>query len=914
MNASRPGLSLDGSWQFRTDPHGNLSATTLGQWQTIDVPGPWQAQSDELRFYQGVAWYHRTFEIPVGWSHQRIFLHFGAVDYQAQVWINSTLIGEHEGGYLPFEFDITDALIPSSPNSVLVCVTDPDDDRAQWAVPFSEIPHGKQSWYGPLSGIWQSVKLEARPLVHIRSLQVTPDARTGNVLVATTFSAIADPGAELALTLLDPDGMAVARATTQIQGNSANLTLTADTVIRWDLDHPARYTLRATLHSSAGQDTASTRFGFRTFESRDGCLWLNDRPLMLRGALDQDYYPDGIYTPPSYEFLVHQARLAKSMGLNCLRCHIKISDPRYLEAADEVGILVWAELPNWQHWTPEVGERGLETLHQAIMRDWNHPSVVIWTIINESWGVDLTNPEHRAWLREAYEATKLIAGDRLVVDNSACFTNVHVKSDLDDYHFYAAMPDERPRWREWVRQFADRPRWSYASILPELVTGTERWTTEQGYGDPLPEVERSGTEPLIVSEFGNWGLPSLDGLRGPQQQDPWWFETGDDWGDGVVYPHGIDQRFARLGLAQIFGDYERFSAATRRSELDALRFEIEEMRRHPSIAGYVITEFTDVHWECNGLLDMRRNPKIPLALLAALNADTVLIIDREQGALWAGEQRSVQISVSHWGATALEGAELRWQIVGHDQPVVHMTQQPLTDIPVILPRTTTALGEIAFSAPHMSTTARLRLVVELWAQGQYIATTDLALAVYPRPTGERPVLHIAGSAELQQRLAALPYTLSDRPGDGITVTDFFDQELRERVQQGEHVLLLADTADALAASIGPLNVRLRAGTIWQGSWASSFCWMAGDWPGDGILDDSFMSIMPTHIITGFAQQQFPTNVQAGLCVGWLQKPVALAGTWLLGRGKVTITTFRLRSVLGRNPVADSVFDQLLGNG
>src|SRR6185436_13849334 len=109
---------------------------------------------------------------------------------------------------------------------------------------------------------------------------------------------------------------------------------------------------------------------------------------------------------------------------------------------------------------------------------------------------------------------------------------------------------------------------------------------------------------------------------------------GDDWGDGTVYPHGVEQRFGRLGLGQIFGDYERFSVSTRRAELDGLRFEIEEMRRHPSISGYVITEFTDVHWECNGLLDMRRNPKMPLDALAALNADTVLILDRESGALW----------------------------------------------------------------------------------------------------------------------------------------------------------------------------------------------------------------------------------------------------------------------------------------
>ncbi len=914
ITASRPHLSLDGSWQFRTDSDGNLSPETISLWQTIDVPGPWQAQSDALRYYQGTAWYQRSIEIPSAWSQQRVFLKFGAVDYQAEVWVNGIPIGEHDGGYLPFEFDITEALVFGASNRVVVRVTDPDDDRAQWAVPFSEIPHGKQSWYGPLSGIWQSVTIEARPLLHITTLLASPNARTGSILVEATLSAEAPADTELALTLLDPDGMIASQGTMALDGTRASLTLSVDQVIRWDLDTPARYTLRAIVRTAETQDQVSTRIGFRTFEARDGCLWLNERPLMLRGALDQDYYPDGVCTPPSYEFLLHQAKLAKRMGLNCLRCHIKIADPRYLDAADEAGILVWAELPNWQHWTPEVGARGVATLHQAIMRDWNHPSVVIWSIINESWGIDQTNPEHRAWLRSAYEIIKPIAGDRLIVDNSACFNNSHLKSDLDDYHFYAAMPDERLRWREWVRQFAQRPKWSYAATLPELPPATERWTLgEAGYGDPLPEVERSGQEPLIVSEFGNWGLPSLAELRGPQQRDPWWFETGDDWGDGVVYPHGVEQRFTRLGLAHIFGDYEQFAAATRRAELDALRFEIEEMRRHPSIGGYVITEFSDVHWECNGLLDMRRNPKLPLDLLAALNADTVLILDREQGALWAGEQRTVPVHVSHWGATALDGAELRWQLAASDRPQTIISQQRSTSLPAITPRSTIALGTIQISAPQLAEAHRFRLIIELWAQGQRIAATEQALPVYPHPVGEGPLVYSAGSAAFQERLATLPYTLSKVPGHGVTVTDYFDHALRERVLQGEHVLLLAAYPDAIAAPIGPLHIRPRAGTAWQGSWASSFSWMAGEWPGDGILDETFMSIMPTHIIAGFAQRDFPTAVQAGLCVGWIQKPVALTGTWQLGRGSVTITTFRLSAALGSDPVATLVFDRLLGN-
>ncbi|HEU5089318.1 MAG TPA: glycoside hydrolase family 2 TIM barrel-domain containing protein, partial [Roseiflexaceae bacterium] len=495
---------------------------------------------------------------------------------------------------------------------------------------------------GPLSGIWQSVYVEARPALAIAALEVTPDARNGNVGVKVTLEGAVSSDARVVLTLLDPDGMQVTSGEVTAGGAEAETTLSVSALTRWDIDNPALYSLLAEVQYQGERDQVRKRFGFRTFEARDGSLWLNDRPLMLRGALDQDYYPGLIATPPSYEFLVQQAQLAKRMGLNCLRCHIKVADPRYLEAADEVGLLVWAELPNWQYWTPAGGARGVETLKQAIARDWHHPSVVIWTVINESWGIDQTNPEHRAWLLAAFEEVKGFAGDRLVVDNSACFNNFHLKSDLDDYHFYAAMPDERAVWSEWVRQFANRAVWSYGAEQLQLPTGVRnRWQHENGYGAVLPEVERSGDEPLIVSEFGNWGLPSLASLRVGTGQDPWWFETGDDWGDGVVYPHGVDTRFQRLGLAHIFGDYEQFAHATRRSEFDALQFEIEEMRRYPAISGYVITEFTDVHWECNGLLDMQRAPKMPLDALAALNADTVLVLDRSQGAWRTGEQRAI---------------------------------------------------------------------------------------------------------------------------------------------------------------------------------------------------------------------------------------------------------------------------------
>ncbi|MEN9935075.1 MAG: hypothetical protein RLZZ387_1654 [Chloroflexota bacterium] len=916
--------SLDGAWQFRTDPHANLAADAPGSWRTVTVPAPWQSHADDLRDYQGVAWYRRGFEVPADWSGSALVLHFGAVDYYAEVYVNGRLAGEHTGGYLPFDLDISALVRYGAENELTVRVTDPSNDRERFPeTPFDEIPHGKQSWYGPLSGIWQSVWVEARPAAHVTRLKVTPDARAAQVTVEVTLSTEVSGAATLALDVLAPTGERVATTELELRGSAASATIPVPSITLWELEAPALYTLAATLQGAGPADRLETRFGFRTIESRDGALYLNDKPLMLRGALDQDYYPGTIATPPSYEYLVHQAQLAKRMGLNCLRCHIKVADPRYIQAADEVGILVWAELPNWNRWTPEGAATGVETLIGAIERDWNNPSVVIWTVINESWGVDLVgNPEHRAWLKQAFDIVKAAAPGRLVVDNSACFPNYHIKTDLDDYHIYTAMPDERDRWSRLIAQFAGRAKWTFASgAFDERVKPRSERTIEDydwpfggnADADPMPEIERTGQEPLILSEFGNWGLPSLESLRAETGADPWWFETGDDWGDGVVYPHGVEQRFERQGLDRIFGDYERFSLATRRAELDALRFEIEEMRRHPSIGGYIITEFTDVHWECNGLLDMRRNPKMPLDALADLNADTVLIPDRRQGALFAGASQEIAVSASHWGARLLEAPELRWSVSAAGQQAA--SDGVITHAGSIAPRSTVALGAVRVVAPEVdrATTATLRL--ELWDGGRRVAATDHRIAVFPRATGALPKIHVDGDEALEAALLGLGYTVASAPGAGIvTVARRWTDELRTHVIEGGHVLLLAEDDAGLewspGHSLAGVTVEPRLGTVRQGSWASSFFWMRGDWPGDGVLDDAFERVLPEYVITGFAEREYPDDVLAGMFVGWIRKPAAAAGVRRLGRGKALVTTFRLTNNLGTDPAATHIFAHL----
>ncbi|HYN90167.1 MAG TPA: glycoside hydrolase family 2 TIM barrel-domain containing protein, partial [Ardenticatenaceae bacterium] len=587
----RSRTSLDVHWDFFIDPEEHLHPESLdrdGTRRTIRVPGPWQAQADDLRLYTGVAWYRLSFDAPALGTRQRApdfeptyILHFGAVDYHARVWLNGERVGEHEGGYLPFELPLDDSLRLEGGNQLVVRVLDPGDDASRTPqVPFAEIPHGKQSWYGPVGGIWQSSYIEVRHAVHITRLQVTPDVAGERAHVSVRLNRPATEAMGLILTANDPLDRVTRHVFSVAVGEErVELAIPIPGPMLWDTHSPHLYRLEATLTNSDDDrlplDRLTSHFGMRTIAtSDDGHLVLNGRVLYLRGALDQDYYPEMIYTPFSDAELDDQFAKAKHMGLNCLRTHIKITDPRYYDAADRAGMLIWAELPNWENLTEAAKRRARETLTGMVERDWNHPSIVIWTIINEGWGVELAvNAEHRAWLAETYAYLKQLDPQRLVVGNSPCFANFHVVTDIEDFHNYYHIPDHYRAWRDWVQTFASRPPWTFAHAYKDH----QAW--EEFRRDPwnplprtvAPEVQRRGSEPMVVSEFGNWGLPDVERLRECYGgQEPWWFETGMEWGEGVVYPHGIERRFKVYHLDKVFETLSELAAASQRMQFTAL--------------------------------------------------------------------------------------------------------------------------------------------------------------------------------------------------------------------------------------------------------------------------------------------------------------------------------------------------------
>jgi hypothetical protein len=895
MNPAKLGpetLSLDGIWRFQHEG---------GTWREAVVPMPWQAQFSDLRHASGRATYSRDFARPDLQGRVAV-LRFGAVSYFAEVLVNGHLVAQHEGGYLPFDCVLDPEILRES-NTITVNVLLPDATTPQAA--FAEVPHGKQSWYGPIGGIWQSVLLELRAPCHLQHCAITADI-SGQVAATLTLSG--SPAGPVDVAILDALGKVVAE-TTLAAAPRLEVTLALTNPALWSPDQPNLYRLRVILPDSSTDHS----FGFRSFVSRNGQFFLNGQPYYMRAALDQDYYPEGICTPPSLAFLEDQLRKAKQLGLNMLRCHIKVPDPRYYEVADRLGMLIWTEIPNVGVFTDASARRMRDTMEGILQRDGNHPCIVIWTLINEDWGTRLCeDPAHRAWLAREYDWLKQRDATRLVVDNSPCHGNFHVKSDINDFHYYRSVPERRVEWDALTAEFAQGADWTYS---------------------PFGDAQRLGSEPLVVSEFGVWGLPDPAQVQ-IAGAEPWWMETGGTWGDGAAYPHGVQNRFATLQLDTVFGDFARFIKAVQWYQFANLKYQIEVMRSWPQITGYVITEFTDVHWESNGLLDMNRNPRAFHNRFGQINADIVIVPRVDRYSAWAGDAFQFGLAVATGGQT-VQGAVLRWQAEGQSGVIALKADAQLV----------VELGQIALVvAAGANRMLLVRFVLE--SDGQILAQNQIEIAVYKRnPARDLPTVATEDAA-LAAHCAALGYVVVAPGQADITLTRILDPEDIVRMQSGARYLLIAgdhpdikgrirsdmprreqpfipvvDDQPGLPGSVEGqmpnMVLHARQGTMWRGDWIAGFSWIrrAGafaDLPGGPLVDLSFDRVIPQHVLTGFRAWEFGGPVHAGLVVGWAHKPAALIAERRIGRGGLVATTFRLtQDAPLADPVAASLLDALI---
>ncbi len=597
-------LSLEGLWDFWLEDAKDK--------RKIYVPSIIQAEFPELKDYYGTFYYKRTFNIPHDWLKSKIFLKFYSVDYYCEVWINGKFVGDHEGGFLPFQFLIND-FIKYGENELLVKVIDSNTDKEKFPnFPQDEIPHGKAHdlWYGNISGIWQKVYLEKVETPYVEKIKIFPNIDEKKAKIEIYLKEL-DEDCNINLKIIDPIGKIFFKEI-KINSEKEIIEFFFPEMILWDIVNPNLYSLELQIYKGDSlKDVYKTEFGMRKIEVKDGEIYLNNKPIYIFGVLDQDFYPEKIYIPSSSEEIKKRFQRVKEMGLNLLRVHVKVPLPEYLYWADHLGILIWEELPYWENLTEESRKRIEKFLIEMIERDFNHPSIIIWGIVNESWGIDLNIRENREWLKKMYKFVKEFDPTRLVVDNSPCIPNFHIKTDLEDFHFYTSIPDHSEKWEDYVKGFSKRDFWTYSP-----------------YGDAEKEKK-----PLVISEFGNWGLYNI-----PENfifHIPQYMESLPPW--------NIRERFHLWKLNDPFGTFEEFIRETQRHEFLSLKYEIEVIRKYPPIKGYIITELTDVFWESNGLLDPWGNPKIFYKDLKWLNNINFIALSTYKPNWYSGEKTIISL-------------------------------------------------------------------------------------------------------------------------------------------------------------------------------------------------------------------------------------------------------------------------------
>ena len=393
-------------------------------------------------------WYRTTITIPSSMKSKNILLHFGAVDWESEIYVNGQKVGTHKGGYDPFSFDITSALKKGNNQEIVVRVWDPSDDGPQ--------PRGKQVknpngiWYTPVTGIWQTVWIEAVPKTFIASTKQVPDV-DNQILHVTPSVENLQSGDQIKISAWDGDNKIAEETTT---GNKeVNLKISNPKL--WNTQAPFLYDLKISLlRNGKPLDEVKSYFAMRKIsvkpdENGIKRIALNDKFLFQFGPLDQGWWPDGLYTAPNGDALVYDIDQTKTMGFNTIRKHVKVEPAQWYYHCDKTGMLVWQDMPSGDlgaRWNSRPGMEGGNDMErkpesESIYRqEWNaiidalynFPCIVVWVPFNEAWGQFKT--------KEITEWTKSKDPSRLV--NSASGGNFHEVGDIMDLHNYPqpAMP------------------------------------------------------------------------------------------------------------------------------------------------------------------------------------------------------------------------------------------------------------------------------------------------------------------------------------------------------------------------------------------------------------------------------------------------------------------------------------------
>ena len=557
-------VNLNGEWSCELDVGQSGSDRGLAASTGFDTPivVPFCPESELSRVgwrdFIPAIWYHRVIEIPAEWAGRRVLLHFGGVDYESEAYLDGELAGRHYGGAASFAYDVTRRVRPGDVHHLVVHARDDVRSPLQPSGKQSPDYHSRGCHYTRVTGIWQTVWLEAVDVCGLRNCtRILPDVDGKVCHVLPSFHALEaglTVGAELR------EGERTVCRCERAAGAGMVLSLPVEEDMRlWRPGDPFLYDLRLEVRDAGGQtvDAVQSYVGMRKIHLEGDRVFLNNEPLYQRLVLDQGYYKQGVWTAPTDADLKRDIELAQAAGFNGARLHQKAFEERFHYWADRLGHLTWAEAPSWglDPNRADAARNFLAEWRELVQRDRNHPSIIAWTPLNETG--DVREPrQHRRFHIDCYELTHALDGTRPVNDASGY---VHARTDLWTVHAYTQDPEQ---------------------FKAQLETDEDGEVIRNA---PEKEVEYTG-QPYLVDEFGGVRWVEVDESRHSSQES---------WGYGD----------APASKEEV---YERVAAC------------VDALLSLAHVRGYCYTQLTDIEQEQNGIYNYDRSAKFDMTRIAAI--------------------------------------------------------------------------------------------------------------------------------------------------------------------------------------------------------------------------------------------------------------------------------------------------------
>lgn len=924
---NRSAQTLDGMWNIIRDPSNEglqggwfrSESAPLDRADEIEIPACWETVYPH---YDGFAWLWKTVAVPDDSQGRRLFLHFGAVNYRAEVWVNGEKMICHEGGYLPFSFEISELADGAEELFIAVRVlSPPKDEQGIDGVVLKETPCWRSLESYNTGGIWQSVCLLSMPDVFVSDLYIRPNAALDGVDVELFVDSCGAGSGSVEMEVV-PVGTEKAVGTTRVEwaepcGGSLHAAIELSDPHCWSPDDPFLYELRFRLSANGSSDCGSERFGLRRLAYRDGRFELNGRRIFIKGVFHEGLYPLTLAAPPSREFVRDEIRKAKDLGFNLLRFWQIPIHPWILDAADELGMMLCDEPPiEWIMPTPTAVERCRNDLRDLILRDRNRPSVALWNVLNEGgisgdynrrniadhtieeWEDSLIQKERDSFCK----LVRSLDSTRLIVDDSGGWhsnANLYAENQADglpfnDVHAYLHAPVSDAHLEEFRTVGAEAMDYWRTKVLAD----TPVFMTEFGYGS-LPDFES------ILEEYA---------ARGKTDSE--------DAEHHAVLFASLQAVYEKSVLSQRYGSIRELCEDTQHLQGEANALLLKALRANPRMTGYVMHALSAGGCILGAeLFDTWRNPKASVGAIRRAQQDNALMLFLDTISVYDGESFSIRAHVLSPSAQVGTPIKLELALYAGDA-VLSQTEADCT-----VAESGQPVWEGDLSAPQTGAlTIHGRL---LGADGIVLAEENRRVTVAARPdcSSLPPVAAIGGAHRLYRdwlrdygvdvhenasRADLIVLSVNGRTGQ---LKEGFDALL----ESGKTILALGESWEDIGQMMGLLGVEAEM-EDGAGNWSPVVHYFVDHRFQNGLPDDRFLSQryagMTPRVALATEQGEplaeaisyITNNINRKQTEVWCARTLFRIPA---RNGQIVFSTLPFRSMLRKSAVAGKLFENLI---